>query len=80
MVRSAISPAPESIPTWYALGPRRTKSPRDLPLIAVCRAGGRSAQATVILRKAGIERVANLAGGACCAGALCTSSSKGERD
>ena len=37
--------------------------PKDLPLIAVCRAGGRSAQATVILRKAGIERVANLAGG-----------------
>lgn len=33
------------------------------PVIAVCRAGGRSAQASVILRKAGLERVANLAGG-----------------
>jgi rhodanese-related sulfurtransferase len=31
--------------------------------VTVCRAGGRSAQATVILRQAGFERVANLAGG-----------------
>ena len=37
--------------------------PRDRPIVTVCRAGGRSAQATTILRKAGIERVANLAGG-----------------
>jgi len=37
--------------------------PTDKPLVAVCRAGGRSAQATVLLRKAGIERVANLPGG-----------------
>ena len=29
----------------------------------MCRAGGRSAQATLILKKAGIDRVANLAGG-----------------
>jgi len=36
---------------------------RERPIVAVCRAGGRSAQATVILRKAGHERVANLAGG-----------------
>jgi glyoxylase-like metal-dependent hydrolase (beta-lactamase superfamily II)/rhodanese-related sulfurtransferase len=33
------------------------------PTIAVCRAGGRSAQATNILRKSGVEKVANLAGG-----------------
>lgn len=33
------------------------------PIVAVCRAGGRSAQATVILRQAGFEAVANLAGG-----------------
>jgi sulfur dioxygenase len=33
------------------------------PIVTVCRAGGRSAQATVILRKAGFEDVANLAGG-----------------
>ncbi len=33
------------------------------PLVAVCRSGARSAQATVLLRKAGLTRVANLAGG-----------------
>jgi rhodanese-related sulfurtransferase len=33
------------------------------PVIAVCRAGGRSAHATMILQKAGFEKVANLAGG-----------------
>jgi glyoxylase-like metal-dependent hydrolase (beta-lactamase superfamily II)/rhodanese-related sulfurtransferase len=33
------------------------------PLVAVCRSGARSAQATVLLGKAGFERVANLAGG-----------------
>ena len=37
--------------------------PRDKPIVAVCRAGGRSAQATVILKKLGFERMANLAGG-----------------
>ncbi len=36
---------------------------RATPIVTVCRAGGRSAQATVILKKAGFERVANLAGG-----------------
>ena len=36
---------------------------RDRPVVAVCRAGGRSAQATVILQKAGFKQVANLAGG-----------------
>ena len=35
----------------------------DRPIVAVCRAGGRSAQATNILRKAGFLDVANLAGG-----------------
>lgn len=37
--------------------------PRDKPLVTVCRAGGRSAQATVLLQRAGVDRVANLAGG-----------------
>ena len=32
-------------------------------MVAVCRAGSRSAQATVILREAGFNDVANLAGG-----------------
>lgn len=35
----------------------------DIPIITVCRGGGRSAQATVILKKAGFNNVANLAGG-----------------
>lgn len=35
----------------------------DKPLVTVCRAGARSAQATVLLRRAGFEQVANLAGG-----------------
>ncbi|MEQ8230777.1 MAG: MBL fold metallo-hydrolase, partial [Gammaproteobacteria bacterium] len=36
---------------------------RDRPVVTVCRAGGRSAQATVLLKRAGFEQVANLAGG-----------------
>lgn len=35
----------------------------DRPIVTVCRAGGRSAQATVILQKVGFSDVANLAGG-----------------
>ncbi len=33
------------------------------PVVTVCRAGGRSAQATVILGRAGFDKAANLAGG-----------------
>jgi len=36
---------------------------REEPIVTVCRAGGRSAQATLMLRRAGFEKVANLAGG-----------------
>jgi glyoxylase-like metal-dependent hydrolase (beta-lactamase superfamily II)/rhodanese-related sulfurtransferase len=36
---------------------------RQCPVVAVCRSGARSAQATVILQQAGIKDVANLAGG-----------------
>jgi glyoxylase-like metal-dependent hydrolase (beta-lactamase superfamily II)/rhodanese-related sulfurtransferase len=36
---------------------------KDKPIVTVCRSGARSAQATVILGKAGFERVANLSGG-----------------
>jgi sulfur dioxygenase len=36
---------------------------RERPIVAVCRAGGRSAQATVSLQRAGFAKVANLAGG-----------------
>ncbi|MCG8557057.1 MAG: MBL fold metallo-hydrolase [Proteobacteria bacterium] len=42
---------------------RLDEIPRDRPLITVCRSGARSAQAALLLEKAGIERVANLAGG-----------------
>jgi glyoxylase-like metal-dependent hydrolase (beta-lactamase superfamily II)/rhodanese-related sulfurtransferase len=37
--------------------------PRDRPVIAVCPAGARSAQAALIFEKAGFPRVANLPGG-----------------
>jgi rhodanese-related sulfurtransferase len=35
----------------------------ERPIVVVCQTGKRSAMATVILRKAGLTRVANLAGG-----------------
>jgi len=37
--------------------------PKDKPIVAVCRAGSRSAHATAILSKAGFSQVANLPGG-----------------
>ena len=37
--------------------------PRDKPIVCVCRSGRRSAQACTILEKAGVQDVANLAGG-----------------
>ncbi len=37
--------------------------PQDKPVITVCQSGSRSGQATVILRQAGLEKVANLRGG-----------------
>ncbi|MEQ1805185.1 MAG: rhodanese-like domain-containing protein, partial [Burkholderiaceae bacterium] len=36
---------------------------RQRPVVTVCRSGARSAQATVLLGKAGFTQVANLAGG-----------------
>jgi rhodanese-related sulfurtransferase len=33
------------------------------PIVTVCRSGARSAQATVLLGKAGFARIANLSGG-----------------
>jgi sulfur dioxygenase len=36
---------------------------KERPLVAVCRSGSRSAQAVVLLQKAGFRQVANLAGG-----------------
>lgn len=42
---------------------RVAEVPTDRPVVAVCRSGKRSAQATVILRAAGLKSCANLAGG-----------------
>jgi sulfur dioxygenase len=39
------------------------KLPKDKPVVVVCRSGARSAQATVLLKKAGFDRVANMSGG-----------------
>lgn len=36
---------------------------RDKPIVTVCRAGGRSAQASLTLKRLGFEKVANLTGG-----------------
>ncbi len=45
------------------LSSRLAELDRARPVVAVCRSGTRSAQATLLLQKAGFERVANLAGG-----------------
>ncbi len=42
---------------------RTSELKREQPLIMVCRSGARSAQATVLLGKAGFDKVANLSGG-----------------
>ncbi len=55
-------PGALSIPLG-ALAERIAEIPRDLPVVTVCRAGARSAQAAVLLRRAGLDRVANLGGG-----------------
>jgi rhodanese-related sulfurtransferase len=36
---------------------------KQAPVVAVCRSGARSARATLILGKAGFDKVANLSGG-----------------
>jgi sulfur dioxygenase len=45
------------------LGARAGELAKDRPIVAVCRAGGRSAQATNILQQAGFKDIANLTGG-----------------
>ena len=45
------------------LAARAGELPRDKPIVAVCRAGSRSAHATAILQKAGFTEFANLPGG-----------------
>jgi sulfur dioxygenase len=55
-------PAATLIPLGDLAG-RAAELTKERPIVTVCRAGGRSAQATIMLRQAGFERVANLAGG-----------------
>jgi len=45
------------------LAERSGELTKDRPIVAVCRAGGRSAQATILLQQAGFADVANLIGG-----------------
>ena len=45
------------------LAAKAKELPKDKPIVAVCRAGSRSAHATAILQKAGFADVANLPGG-----------------
>jgi rhodanese-related sulfurtransferase len=45
------------------LAQRAPELPKDKPIVAVCRAGSRSAHATAILQKAGFADIANLPGG-----------------
>ena len=45
------------------LAARAKELPKSKPIVAVCRAGSRSAHATAILQKAGLVDVANLPGG-----------------
>jgi glyoxylase-like metal-dependent hydrolase (beta-lactamase superfamily II)/rhodanese-related sulfurtransferase len=45
------------------LGQSTAQLSRTKPLVTVCRSGARSAQATVLLGKAGFDKVANLSGG-----------------
>lgn len=46
-----------------SLATRARELSKEQPVVTVCRSGARSAQATVLLRKAGFDKVANLAGG-----------------
>jgi sulfur dioxygenase len=46
-----------------ALQARSAEVSRDKPVVAVCRSGARSAQAVMLLQKAGFSEIANLAGG-----------------
>lgn len=55
-------PGARSLPLGE-LSARAVEIDKNVPVVTVCRAGGRSAQATVILKRAGLENTANLAGG-----------------
>jgi sulfur dioxygenase len=46
-----------------SLNARSAELAKEKPIVVVCRSGARSAQATVLLGKAGFDKVANLSGG-----------------
>ena len=46
-----------------SLAARAGELSKERPIVTVCRSGARSAQATVLLRREGFDKVANLAGG-----------------
>lgn len=56
IAQARLLPLPELQARLAELDPAR-------PVISVCRSGARSAQATVLLQRAGFKRVANMAGG-----------------
>lgn len=55
-------PGARLIPLGH-LNEKHSMLERDRPVVTVCRSGARSAQATVMLAKAGFDKVANLSGG-----------------
>jgi len=55
-------PGARSIPL-EEIGAQAATLDRGVPVVAVCRSGARSAQAVVLLQRAGVRDVANLAGG-----------------
>lgn len=55
--------APSILIPLGTLAARAGELDRSRPIVTVCRAGGRSAQASVILQRAGLKDVASLAGG-----------------
>ncbi len=62
--KGPLSPIPaSSLLPLGNLQARLDELPKDKLIIAVCRSGARSAQACVLLQRAGFTRVANLAGG-----------------
>ena len=46
-----------------SLGEQLDEISKSRPIVTVCRAGGRSARASLMLRQAGVQNVASLAGG-----------------
>jgi sulfur dioxygenase len=55
-------PGAQAIPL-SELEARSSELARERPVVTVCRVGARSAQAVVLLQRAGFESLANLAGG-----------------